>query len=153
MSDTNVSFGSSHISCPGEIYDQAALVSIESLGDRIKRTNDVVVGLFKIALVSAKTGELLTNNSGADIAVETVISDLSTAKHGADFVVTNAHSLRIAGDGRSSTVNLNGLVLYTLDPEAKTVVVDLREVKAGANAGPLSIAPDKNTAMFTINNN
>ncbi len=153
MSDTEVSFGSSQLSCQGTLYDQAARVVIESLGDRIKRSNDVVNGLFKIALVRASDGALLTNNSGADIALQTSISDAGTARHGEDFVITNAHSLRIAGDGRSSTVNLNGLVLHTPDPEAKNVVVTLREVQAGADAGPLTISADKDTAQFKILNN
>jgi hypothetical protein len=61
--------------------------------------------------------------------------------------------LRIAGDGRSSAVNLNGLVLYNLDPAAKRVVVNLGDVKAGEHAGPIAIAAGKNTAAFTINNN
>lgn len=153
MSDTDVSFGANQISCSGEIYDQAALVAIESLGDRIRRSNDVVNGLFKVSLVSAKTGELLTNNSGSDITLTVPISSESSARHGEDFVVTNAHSLRIAGDGRSSTVNLNGLVLYNLDPASKTVVVNLQDVKAGATSGPISICSDRNTARFTIHNN
>jgi hypothetical protein len=153
MSDTDVSFGANQISCTGELYDQAALVTIESLGDHIKRTNDVVNGLFKISLTSAKTGALLTNHSGADIVLTTAIDAASSAVHGTDFVITNAHSLRIAGDGRSSTVNLNGLVLHTEDPASKRVAVGLREVKAGENAGPISISSEKNTAAFTIHSN
>ncbi len=153
MSDTDVSFGASQISCSGMLYDQAAMVAIESLGDRIKRTNDVVNGLFKISLIRASDGALLTNNSGADIILDASISEASTARHGEDFVVTNAHSLRIAGDGRSSTVNLNGLVLYTPATDPKSVVVTLRGVQAGAQAGPLSIAKDKDTAQFKILNN
>jgi hypothetical protein len=153
MSDTHVSFGASHISCQGEIHDQAALVTIESLGDRIKRTNDVVNGLFKISLVSAKTGALLTNDSGADIVLGTQLDEGGSAVQGTDFVITNGHALRIAGDGRSSTVNLNGLVLYTADPGAKRVAVNLRDVKAGEHAGPISIATGKRSAAFTIRNN
>jgi hypothetical protein len=153
MSDTDVSFGASQISCPGMLYDQAAMVAIESLGDRIKRTNDVVNGLFKISLIRASDGALLTNNSGADILLDASISEAGTARHGEDFVITNAHSLRIAGDGRSSTVNLNGLVLYTPDTETKSVAVSLRGVQAGAQAGPLSIAADRDAAQFRILNN
>lgn len=153
MSDADVSFGSSLISCSGQLYDQPALVTIESLGDRIKRTNDVVNGLFKISLVSAKSGELLTNDSGADIAITAPIDSECSATHGQDFVVTNGHALRIPGDGRSSTVNLNGLVLYTVDTADKAVVVDLQDVKPGESAGPLSICPERNTAKFTILNN
>lgn len=153
MSDTDVSFGSSHISCSGELFDQPALVTIESLGDRIKRTNDVVSGLFKISLVSAKTGVLLTNESGADIVVTAPLAGESDAVHGQDFVITNGHWLRIPGDGRSSTVNVNGLVLYTPDQANKKVSVELSGVEAGQHAGPISISPKKNNANFTILNN
>ncbi|MDR1671018.1 MAG: hypothetical protein LBR57_00690 [Alistipes sp.] len=153
MSDTNVTFGASHISCSGDIYDQAAIVKIESLGDHIRRTNDVVNGLFKISLVNAKTGELLTNHSGADIVLTTTIDDGSSAVAGTDFVITNAHSLRIAGDGRSSTVNLNGLVLHSSDAASKTVSVSLRDVKAGDTAGTITVDANSNKALFTIHNN
>jgi hypothetical protein len=153
MSDTDVSFGASRISCSGMLYDQAAMVAIESLGDRIKRSGDVVNGLFRISLVRARDGALLTNNSGSDIALDASISDESTARYGEDFVVTNAHSLRIAGDGRSSAVNLNGLVLYTPGTDPKSVVVTLRGVQSGTHAGPLHIAADKDTARFKIHSN
>ena len=152
MSDTEISFGANQLSCQGTIDDQAAMIVIESLGDHIKRTNDVVNGLFKISLVSAKNNTLLTNISGADISITTKVSDGNTAEQGRDFVITNAHDLRISGDGRSSAVNLNGVVLYNSDPATKSVVVNLEDVKAGANAGSISISPARNTAQFSILN-
>lgn len=151
MSDANVSFGSTLLSCEASLYDQPAMVVIEPLGDHTKR-NNVMSGLFKISLIRAKDGTLLTNNSGSDIVLTAAVNDSSTAKYGENFVISNAHDLRISGDGRSSAVNLNGLVLFTPDSGTKTVVVNLQDVKAGKDAGPISISPVKNTAKFVINN-
>ena len=50
MSDTDVHFSSSVLSCKGELYDQPALVAIESLGD-FGRKNNVVSGFFKVSLL------------------------------------------------------------------------------------------------------
>lgn len=152
MSDTDVSFGADLVSCSGTLYDQPAMIAIESLGDRIKRSNDVVGGLFKISLVSAKNGQLLTNSSGADIAITASPSTECSAGLGTDFVITNAHDLRISSDGRSSAVNLNGLVLYNSDPVSKEVIVNLGDVTAGTEAGPISVSPQQNAARFTILN-
>lgn len=153
MSDTKVSFNSEVLSCSGTLYDQAAYVTIESLGDQTK-LNNVVSGLFKVTLVKAKDGTPLVNNSGADVIISTDInSEGSTAVLGKDFVLTNNHDLRIWGDDRSSAVNLNGVVLYTPDTDSKTVSVSVTNVQASPDAGPISISPNKNTAQFKIINN
>ncbi len=152
MSDTEVSFGSNFLSCEGTLYDQPAMVAIESLGDHTNR-NNAMSGLFKVSLVRAKDGVLQTNNSGADIMLSTAVGEAGTAKQGLDFVIANGHDLRISGDGRSSAVNLNGLVLFNpANTAPKSVVVNLQGVKAGANSAPISISPAKNSAKFTINN-
>lgn len=151
MSDTHVSFGSNLLSCEGQLYDQAALVAIESLGNHTK-LNNVLSGLFKVTLIRAKDGALLTNNSGSDIVLTPVVNENSTAKQGVNFVLSNGHDLRIWGDDKSSAVNLTGMVLYSPESGVKTVSVSLKEVKAGANAGKIGIAPTKNSAQFTITN-
>lgn len=151
MSDTNVSFAGNSLSCSGLIYDQPAVVIIESLGDHTK-LNSVISSLFKVSLVRAKDGAPLVNNSGADIIVTPVVND-SSAVQGKDFVLTNSHDLRIWGDDRSSAVNLNGVVLYSVDKDPKTVSVSISEVEASPDAGPISISTGKNTATFNITNN
>lgn len=151
MSDTDVSFGSNLLSCVGQLYDQAALVAIEPLGNHTK-LNNVLSGLFKVSLIRAKDGALLTNNSGSDIVLTPVVNKNSTAKQGVDFVLSNSHDLRIWGDDKSSAVNLTGMVLYTPESGLKVVSVSLQDVKAGVNAGKISIAPTKNSAQFTITN-
>lgn len=151
MSDTDVSFGSHQLSCVGQLYDQAALVAIESLGDHTK-LNNVLSGLFKVALHRAKDGALLTNNSGSDIVLTPLVGKGSTAKQGVDFVLSNSHDLRIWGDDKSSAVNLTGMVLFSPEGVVKTVSVSLQDVNAGINAGKISISPDKKTAQFTITN-
>lgn len=149
MSDTDVSFDSNVLACEGKIIDQPAMLTITSLGNYNKLVN-TVTDFYKITLVRAKDGVTLTNNSGGDIIVETELSAESTAKQGVDFVFSNAHDLRIWGDGKTGAVNLAGMVLYTPGNTSKSVTVKLKGVKALRNAGKLTISPEKNTATFDI---
>lgn len=149
MSDTQVSFGSQMLACEGLLYDQPAMVTIESLGNH-NQLNNVLAGLFKVSLVRAKDGVLLTNNSGSDILLSPVVNESATAKQGVDFVLANHHDLRIWGDDRSSAVNLNGMILYSPDKGEKTVSVSLSGVKAGEHAGKIKVDPNKNSAHFII---
>lgn len=151
MSDTHVSFGANMLSCAGELYDQAALVSIESLGDHTK-LNSALSGLFKVSLLRAKDGALLTNNSGGDIFLTVDVNENSSAKLGADFVLSNAHDLRIWGDDKSSAVNLNGMVLYTQGQDPKSVAVTLKGVRSDDKAGKISVSSNKSSAQFAITN-
>jgi hypothetical protein len=151
MSDTNVSFGSNILSATGLLHDQAAQVVIESLGSHT-RFNNQVSGFFKISLVRAKDGVLLTNHSGADVTLSAEAGSSSSAELGRDFVFTNIHDLRIWGDGRSSAVNLNGMVLYSPENVQKTVSVVLTGVQSGDDAGELTVSPERNTAQMTISN-
>lgn len=151
MSDTDVNFGSSVLSCKGELYDQPALVAIESLGD-FGRKNNVVSGFFKVSLLRARDGALQTNCSGGDILIDAVIDPSTTGRPGQDFVLTNLHDLRIWGDDKSSTVNINGMVLYSPDSTARNVVVKLNGVKAVAGGGKISVSPSKSVSGFNIRN-
>jgi hypothetical protein len=151
MSDTNVSFGSNILSATGIVHDQAARVVIESLGDHT-RFNNQVSGFFKISLVRARDGVLLTNHSGADITLNAEVGSSSSAELGKDFVFTNIHDLRIWGDGRSSAVNLNGMVLYSPENVQKTVSVALTGVQSGEDTGALTVSSERNTAQMTISN-
>ena len=150
MSDTNVSFGSNLLSCTGTLFDQAAMVAVESLGDHTWLNNQVS-GFFKVSLLRAKDGVLLTNHSGGDVILTAELND-GGAQHGKDFVLTNLHDLRIWGDGHSSAVNLNGIVLYSPEADHKTVSVALKGVTSGEGAGKLTVSPTENTAQFTIVN-
>lgn len=151
MSDTDVSFGSNILLCTGQIYDQPAYVTIESLGDHTK-LNNVISGLYKVTIVRAKDDVPLVNCSGADVVVTPQVNDEGTAKQGTDFVFSNAHDLRIWGDDKSSAVNLNGMVLYSPDRGVKSVSVSLKDVKGGPDAGKLQVHPTKNSARFRIVN-
>lgn len=151
MSDTFISFGANTLSCTGTLYDQPAMVTIESLGNHTKLNNSVS-GFFKVSLVRAKDGALLTNNSGGDIFLDVEVDNSGTAKQGQDFVLSNDHDLRIWGDGRSSAVNLNGMVLFNQGQEQKTVSVTLKDVKSGDSANTPTVSPNKNKAQFTITN-
>lgn len=151
MSDTQVSFGANILSCTGELYDQPAMVAIESLGDHTK-LNNTLSGLFRVSLIRAKDGALLTNNSGGDIFLTVEVNENGSAKQGVDFVLSNAHDLRIWGDDKSSAVNLNGMVLYTQSQDQKAVSINLKSVRSGDKSGKLTVSPNKNSAQFTITN-
>lgn len=149
MSDVNLSFASTQLSCSGLLYDQPAMVAIESLGD-YGRNNNVISGFFKVSLLRARDGALQTNNSGSDIQLTVVPDSMSTAVQGSDFVFTNIHDLRLLGDGNTSAVNLSGVVLYAPNAEKKTVAVELKDVKVVGAAGKISVDADKSKAEFII---
>ncbi len=149
MFDTDVSFRSTTLSCVGEIYDQPAVVVIESLGD-FNKMNSVVSTFFKISLLRAKDGALQTNCSGGDILLTTELDASMTAVPGTDFVLTNDYDLRIWGDDNSSATNLNGIVLYTPDNVTKTVTVNINGVSSTEGSGPISVG-DQRSASFNIN--
>ena len=149
MSDTEISFGGSMLSCEGLIYDQPAMVGIEALGD-FNKQNNVVSSLFKVTLLRVRDGAVQTNCSGGDIVVSTEVDGSSTATRGTDFVLTNDHDIRIWGDDRSSATNLSGIVLFTPDSENKTVTVNINGVTAVEGAGPIGINGDQKSASFTI---
>lgn len=149
MSDVNLSFPSMQLSCSGLLYDQPAMVSIESLGN-YGRNNNVISGFFKVSLLRARDGALQTNNSGSDIQLTVVPDSASTAVQGKDFVFTNIHDLRLIGDGNTSAVNLNGVVLYAPNAEKKIVAVELKDVKGAESASKISVDKAKSKASFAI---
>ena len=149
MSDVDLSFGATQLSCSGLLYDQPAMVAIESLGD-YGRNNNVVSGFFKVSLLRARDGALQTNNSGGDILLTVALDSVSTAIQGEDFVFTNIHDLKLFGDGNTSAVNLSGVVLYVPEAGKKTVAVELKDVKGVENAGKISVYKEKSKAEFTI---
>ena len=149
MSDVDLSFGATQLSCSGLLYDQPAMVAIESLGD-YGRNNNVISGFFKVSLLRARDGALQTNNSGGDILLKVASDSASTAVQGKDFVFTNIHDLKLLGDGNTSAVNLNGVVLYVPDAEKRTVAVELKDVKGVESAGKISVYKEKSKAAFTI---
>lgn len=152
MSDVDLSFGATQLSCSGLLYDQPAMVAIEALGD-YGRKNNVVSGFFKISLLRARDGALQTNNSGSDIVLTTVVDTMSTAVQGKDFVFTNMHDLRLFGDGNSSAVNLNGVVLYAPETQSRRVAVVLEGAKAVEGAGKISVCKERSQAQFMIKDN
>lgn len=151
INDANVSFESSLLSCSGNVIDQPAMLAVTSLGDH-GRMNNIVSGFFKISLVRASDGALLTNATGGDIAIGASVASETTAGEGKDFVFTNLHDLRVWGDGNRSAVNLNGIILFDKDKlGAKKLVVGLDSVITPANAPQINIAADGKYAGFTIN--
>lgn len=151
ISDANVGFESSLLSCSGTVVDQPAMLAVTSLGDH-GRMNNIVSGFFRISLLRASDGALLTNATGGDITISSSVAAETTAAEGKDFVFTNLHDLRIWGDGNRSAVNLNGIILFDKDKlGAKKLVVGLDSVMTPANAPQINIASDGKYAGFTIN--
>jgi hypothetical protein len=150
INEANINFESSILSCIGNIIDQPAHLAISSLGDH-GRMNNIVSGFFKVSLIRASDGALLTNATGGDIAITCSVDSQTTAVEGKDFAFTNRHDLRIWGDGNRSAVNLNGIVLY--NPEkggAKKLSVGINSVKKPDNAPDILISPTASSAGFAI---
>lgn len=150
INDANIQFESSMLSCTGTIIDQPAHISIASLGDH-GRMNNIVSGFFKIALLRASDGAVLTNATGGDIGITCSVNSQTTAEEGKDFVFTNRHDLRIWGDGNRSAINLNGIILH--NPEKgglKKLAVGIDSVNKPDNAPDILIAPTGSVAGFSI---
>lgn len=150
INDANINFESSILSCTGTIIDQPAHLSISSLGDH-GRMNNIVSGFFKISLLRASDGALLTNATGGDISISCSVSPQTTAEEGKDFVFTNRHDLRIWGDGNRSAINLNGIILHNTEKGGiKKLSVGIDSVKKPDNAPEILIAPNEASAGFSI---
>ncbi len=150
INDANINFESSMLSATGTIIDQPAHMAISSLGDH-GRMNNIVSGFFKVSLLRASDGALLTNATGGDIAISCSVNSQTTADEGKDFVFTNRHDLRIWGDGNRSAINLNGIILH--NPEnggVKKLVVGIDSVKKPDNTPEILISPTESTAGFSI---
>ncbi|MDU1891379.1 MAG: Calx-beta domain-containing protein [Dysgonomonas sp.] len=150
INDANISFESTLLSCAGTIVDQPAMISITSLGDH-GRMNNIVSGFFKVSLLRASDGALLTNATGGDVAVTCSVNSETTATEGKDFVLTNLHDLRIWGDGNRSTVNLNGIVLFDREKlGAKKLAMEINSVSTPDNSPEILISTEGKVASFTI---
>lgn len=150
INDANINFESTLLSCTGNIIDQEAKIAITSLGDH-GRMNNIVSGFYRISLVRASDGALLTNATGGDVNVTCSIGAETTAAEGKDFVLTNLHDLRIWGDGNRSTVNLNGIVLFDKDKTgAKKLVMEINSVTTPEYSPQISISAEEKSASFMI---
>ena len=153
MSDTDISFMGDELISIGDLYDQPAMVAVESLGN-IGKTSNIVSGLFKVSLLRARDGALLTNNSGSDVIVSLSTDAEATAELSKDYIFTNLHNARIWGDGTSSAVNIDGVLMYNADKsdKIKTVGIKIEKAKVGTDALPISISPEASKSMFEITN-
>lgn len=150
INDARINFESTNLSCIGTIIDQPAMVNIASLGDH-GRMNNIVSGFFKVSLVRASDGALLTNATGGDIKVSCSVLPQTTAEEGKDFAFTNRHDLRIWGDGNRSAVNLNGIILFNQEKAGnKKLVVGIDSVSKPDNAPDILISTTEASAGFAI---
>lgn len=155
MSDTRIGFVGDELIAIGDLYDQPAMVGVESLGN-LGKTSNVVSGLFKVSLLRTRDGALLTNNSGSDIVINLSTDPESTAEQGKDYIFTNLHNARIWGDGTASAVNVDGVLLHREDAkttESKTVGIEIEKVQVGVDALPITISTNGDAkAIFEITN-
>jgi len=150
ITDVNIGFEASLLSCSGTIIDQPAVLAITSLGDH-GRLNNIVSGFFTVSLLRAGDGVLLTNTTGGDILVECGLNPATTAAEGKDFVLTNLHDLKIWGDGNRGNVNLNGIVLFDkATTGSKELHIDISSVKMPDGAPQIGLITDNNSAFFII---
>lgn len=150
INDANINFESSILSCTGTIVDQPAHIAISSLGDH-GRMNNIVSGFFKVSLLRASDGALLTNATGGDISISCSVGAQTTAEEGKDFVFTNRHDLRIWGDGNRSAINLNGIILHNAENGGiKKLEVGIDSVKKPDNTPEILISPKESSAGFSI---
>lgn len=150
INDANINFESSILSCTGTIVDQPAHIAISSLGDH-GRMNNIVSGFFKVSLLRASDGALLTNATGGDISISCSVGTQTTAEEGKDFVFTNRHDLRIWGDGNRSAINLNGIILHNAENGGiKKLEVGIDSVKKPDNTPEILISPKESSAGFSI---
>ncbi len=148
LSTTDVAFDGDLLSCTGTVVDQPALVKLTSLGDH-RANENVISGLFTISLLRAD-GALQSNATGSDIVLNCASVPEASGKEGTDYVITNLHGLRIGGDGRQSSVNVNGVILYSTTPVDKTVKLKINNVNHPSGAQPIQIAEGGGVAEFTI---
>lgn len=150
INDVSIGFEGSLLSCRGSIIDQPATIGIASLGDHGRMSN-LVSGFFKLSLLRASDGELLTNATGGDIGITCSVLPQTTAEEGKDFVLTNMHNLRILGDGNRSAVNLDGIVLFNRENAgSKKIVVGVDSISRPGNTPDIIVSPKMASAEFSI---
>ena len=100
----------------------------------------------------ARISRIVSGVTASRALIDAAIDQSTTGQLGQDFVLTNLHDLRIWGDDKSSTVNINGMVLYSPDSASRNVVVKLNGAKAVADGGKISVSPSKAISGFVIRN-
>lgn len=150
INDVSIGFEGSLLSCRGLIIDQPATIGITSLGDHGRMSN-LVSGFFKLSLLRASDGVLLTNATGGDIGITCSVLPQTTAEEGKDFVLTNIHNIRILGDGDRSAVNLDGIVLFNRESTgSKRIAIGVDSISRPSNTPDIIVSPKMASAEFSI---
>ena len=135
------------------INDIGAEVQISKISVH-NRTGENASSMFKISLVKASDGALVTNCSGGDIQVKFAVDSGSTAVMNKDFVIINSGGVSIAGGcgGREADIK----VICIPDSSATTntsVILNITKVTGPSSAGPLNISSKrKATALLLVGN-
>ena len=135
------------------INDIGAEVQISKISDH-NRTGENASSMFKISLVKASDGTVVTNCSGGDIQVKFAVDSGSTAVMNKDFVIINSGGVSIAGGcgGREADIK----VICIPDSSATTntsVILNITKVTGPSSAGPLNISSKrKATALLLAGN-
>ncbi len=150
MSDTEVSFGSNVLSCEGLIYDQPALVAIESLGD-YNKMNNVVSGILQDLAAAGQGRRRADQLQRGDIFLQTQLDDKATAVQGTDFVFSTLMTCA-SGATTAAAPSISTVWCSTPRQHRQDRGREAQRRQGRRGAGKIGIAPDKQSASFNILN-
>ena len=109
--------------------------------------------MFKISLVKASDGSIVTNCSGGDIKVDFSVDSTSTAVINKDFVITSGNSVSIAGGCNGREADIKIMCIPNNKTSAnKSIVIGIAKVTGPSSAGPLTISAIKQATALLISN-
>lgn len=133
------------------INDIGAEVQISKISDH-GRGGEMASSLFKITLVKASDGSIVTNCSGGDVKVQFAVDSSSTAVLNKDFVIMSDGGVSIVGgcNGREADVKIICIPGSTASNTNKSIVLGITKVSGPLSAGPLSVSANKNKATVLL---
>jgi len=132
------------------INDIGAEVQISKISDH-NRTGENASSLFKISLVKASDGSIVTNCSGGDIKIQFAVDSSSTAVANKDFVIMNDGSVSIVGGCGGRETDIKVICIPNSTAKANTsIVLSITKVAGPTSAGPLSVSSNKNKATVLL---
>ena len=132
------------------INDIGAQVQISKISDH-GRSGETASSLFKISLVKASDGSIVTNCSGGDIKIQFAVDSSSTAVANKDFVIMNNGSVSIAGGcgGRETDIKII-VIPGSVSSGNKSIVLGITNVAGPSSAGPLSISSKSKATVLLL---
>lgn len=132
------------------INDIGAEVQISKISDH-GRTGETASSLFKVSLVKASNGAVVTNCSGGDIKIQFAVDSSSTAVANKDFVIMSGGTASIVGGCGSRETDIKIICIPGSVTNAnKSIVLGITNVSGPSSAGPLSISASKSKATVLL---